>query len=185
MVLMIVGLVLFLGIHLLPMAPGLRGGVAVSMGDKGYRGVFSIVSAVGLVLIVVGYRMAPNGVPLFTPLPAARAAAPILVTIAFVLFAAANMRTHVRAAVKHPMLIGLMLWSGVHLLANGDLSGTILFGSFFVYSILDLVSVIRRGAVKLFAPTWKHDAIAVIAGLVAAWLTIRFHAVAFGVPAIA
>jgi uncharacterized membrane protein len=154
------------------------------MGDKRYRGVFSVVSAIGLILIIVGYRMAPNFVPLFPPVPAARAAAPLLVTVAFVLFAAANMRTHIRAAVKHPMLIGLMLWSGVHLLANGDVAGTILFGSFFVYSILDLVSAIHRRAVKVFLPTWKHDAIAVIAGLVGAWLTIRFHAVSFGVPAV-
>ena len=123
-VLMIVGLVLFLGIHLLPTAPGLRGALAVRIGDKAYRGVFSLVSFVGLVLIVVGYRMAPNAVPLFTPLPAARSAAPLVVTLAFVLFAAANMRTHIRAALKHPMLIGLMLWSAVHLVANGDVAGT-------------------------------------------------------------
>ena len=185
MALMILGLVLFLGIHLVPTAPGLRGAIAVSMGDKAYRGVFSLVSAVGLVLIVVGYRMAPNGVPLFAPIPAGKAAAPIVVTLAFVLFAAANMRTHIRAALKHPMLIGLLIWSGVHLAANGDLAGTVLFGSFFVYSIVALVSAFRRGAVKSFTPTWKHDAIAVVVGLLAAWLTVRFHGAFFGVPAVA
>ena len=184
MALLIAGLLLFLGIHLLPTAPRLRGAVAVSMGDKPYRGLFSVISAVGLVLIVVGYRMAPNGVPLFALVPAAKAAAPILVTLAFVLLAAANMRTHIRAAVKHPMLIGLLLWSGVHLAANGDLTGTILFGSFFVYSIIALVSAIRRHAVKPFVPVWKHDAIAVVAGIVAAWLTMRFHGAFFGVPAV-
>ena len=182
---MIVGLVLFLGIHLLPTAPGLRGALAVRIGDKAYRGVFSLVSFVGLVLIVVGYRMAPNAVPLFTPLPAARSAAPLVVTLAFVLFAAANMRTHIRAALKHPMLIGLMLWSAVHLAANGDVAGTILFGSFLVYALIDLFSAIRRHALKAFVPLWKHDVIAVVAGILAAWLTMRFHGAFFGVPAFA
>jgi len=184
-VLMIVGLVLFLGIHLVPTAPGLRGALAARIGDKPYRGVFALLSAVGLLLIVVGYRTAPNGVPLFAPLSAARAAAPVAVTVAFVLFAAANMRTHIRAALKHPMLIGLLLWSGVHLGANGDLSGTILFGSFFVYSVIDLFSALRRHAVKAFVPVWTHDAIAVLAGILAAWLTMRFHGAFFGVPAVA
>ena len=182
---MILGLVLFLGIHLLPTAPGLRGAIAVSIGDKAYRGVFSLISAVGLVLIVVGYRMAPNAVPLFAPLPAGKSAAPVVVTLAFVLFAAANMRTHIRATLKHPMLIGLLLWSGVHLAANGDVTGTILFGSFFVYSVIGLLSAIRRRAVKAFVPVWKHDVIAVAAGILAAWLTMRFHGAFFGVPAIA
>src|SRR5689334_6533032 len=115
---MIVGLVLFLGVHLIPMAPRLRALLVSRMGDKGYRGAFSLVSAAALVLIVIGYRMAPNDVRLFAGSPTARMAAPILVSVAFVLFAAANMRTHIRYASGHPMLLGLMLWSGVHLAAN-------------------------------------------------------------------
>jgi uncharacterized membrane protein len=182
--LLIVGLVLFLGIHLLPMAPTLRASLAAHMGDNGYRGAFSLISAIGLVLIVIGYRMAPNDVRLFDPLPAARTVAPVLVPLAFVLFAAANMRTHIRTTVKHPMLIGLLLWSGVHLCANGDLAGTVLFGSFFAYSIVDLVSAVKRHAVKAFMPTWKHDAIAIVSGLVLAWLVVRFHGPVFGVQAV-
>jgi uncharacterized membrane protein len=123
--------------------------------------------------------MAPNGVPLFAPVPAARAAAPLVVTLAFVLLAAANMRTHIRRAVRHPMLIGVVLWSGVHLLANGDLAGTILFASFFAWAVIDLASVIRRGAVKVFVPSWTHDAIAVIAGLALAYLTMHYHSAIF------
>jgi hypothetical protein len=58
------------------------------------------------------------------------------------------MRTPIRAAVKHPMLIGLLVWSGVHLAATGDVAGTILFGSFFLYSIVALGSAIRRRQVR-------------------------------------
>jgi uncharacterized membrane protein len=182
--LLIVGLVLFLGIHLLPMAGTLRASIAARMSDNDCRGAFSLISVIGLVLIVIGYRMAPNDVRLFAPSAAASTVAPVLVPLAFVLFAAANMRTHIRATVKHPMLIGLLLWSGVHLCANGDLAGTVLFGSFFAYSIVDLVSAVKRHAVKAFTPTWKHDAIAIVSGLVLAWLIVRFHGAIFGVQAV-
>jgi uncharacterized membrane protein len=178
--LMILGLALFLGIHLLPAATRLRSVVAVRLGDNGYRGAFSVISAIGLILIVVGYRMAPNDLSLFAPSAFARNAAPLVVTLAFVLFASANMRTHIRHVLRHPMLLGLMLWSGIHLLANGDLAGTILFGSLFVYSIVDLASAIARGAVKPVAPTWKHDLIAIVSGVLLSWIVMRFHASFFG-----
>jgi uncharacterized membrane protein len=177
---MIVGLVLFLGIHLVPVVPRVRNRLVLQMGDRRYRGMFSIVAAVGLVLIIAGYWMRPDRVQLFTPSESARALAPSLVAAAFVLFAAANMPAHIRRALRHPMLIGLMLWSGVHLLANGDLTGTILFGSFLAYSIVDLVSVIARGDVKVFAPQWKFDAMALVGGLLAAYVTMHVHPWLFG-----
>lgn len=180
MTIMIAGLVLFLGVHLVPIFTGTRSRLATRLGDGAYRGAFSLVSAVGLVLIIGGYWMRPERVQLFDPLPAARAAAPWLVTLAFVLFASANMPAHIRGAVRHPMLIGLLLWSGVHLLANGDLAGTVLFGSFLAYSIIDLVSVIQRRAVKVFVPQWKFDVMAVVGGVALAYVTMRFHPVVFG-----
>jgi uncharacterized membrane protein len=90
------------------------------------------------------------------------------------------MPTHIRRAVRHPMLIGLLLWSGVHLCANGDLAGTILFGSFLAYAVVDLISAIARGAVKAFVPQWKFDAMALAGGLLLAALTMHFHSSLFG-----
>jgi uncharacterized membrane protein len=185
MTIMIAGLALFIGIHLVPTAPAMRPRLTAHFGDKRYRALFSIIAGLGLVMIIAGYHERPERVQLFAPLPAARAAAPALVTIAFVLFAAANMKTHIRSIVRHPMLIGLLLWSGVHLLANGDLAGTILFGSFFAYSIIALVSAVRRGSARAFTPVWKHDLIALAAGLVIAYLTIRFHPAVFGTAPVA
>lgn len=180
MAVMIAGLVMFIGMHLVPLAQPLRMRLVARLGDKPYRGLFSLISSMGLVLIVVGYRMAPDDVQLFAPSALARSLSPGVVTIAFVLFACANMRAHLRRIIRHPMLIGLMLWSGVHLLANGDLAGTVPFGSFFAYSIVALISAINRGAVKLFVPTAKHDVIAIVAGVALSFLTIRFHATIFG-----
>src|ERR1044071_8316153 len=101
---MIFGLVLFLGIHLLPVFHHLRANVAQRLGENRYRAVFSLVSAIGLVLIIAGYWMRPEREQLFSPFMGARSAAPWLVSIAFVLFAAANMPTHIRRAIRHPML---------------------------------------------------------------------------------
>lgn len=184
MALFIAGLILFLGIHLLPAAPGLRSPLVAAWGDRPYRGLFSLVSLAGLVLIIVGYGMAQRGPQLFAASPAAIAAAPYVVTIALVLFAAANMRGHIRRVVKHPMLLGLALWAGVHLAANGDLRGTILFASFLAYAAIDFVSVVQRHAVKSFEPVPRHDAIAPAAGIAVALVIMAVHRPLFGVAVV-
>ena len=182
---MVAGLVLFIGIHLVPIAQGLRARLVAQLGDRRYRALFAAIAAVGLVLIVLGYYLRPERVQLFAPWQAARDAAPLVVTIAFILFAVANMRSHVRRIVRHPMLIGLMLWSGVHLAANGDLAGTVLFGSFFGYSIVALASAIARHAVKPFVPEIKYDVMAIAGALALSWLTMRVHPFLFGTGPVA
>ena len=184
MALLAVGLVLFLGGHLLPTQRGARAALVSRFGDRGYRLAFSLVSAAGLVLIVFGYMHAEKGPQLFAPLAAARAIAPYAMTLAFILFAAANMPSHLRAKLRHPMLIGLILWSSVHLLANGDLRGTVLFGAFLAYGLVDLASVVSRDAVASFAPRSRTDLISVVAGAIAALLVMTFHRTLFGVAVV-
>ena len=181
MTLLALGLVLFLGIHLVPIATSLRAGLVAKWGEQRFKGVFSLVSLAGFALIIAGYYFGERGPQLFAPVPAARAIAPEAMALSFILFAAANMRGHVRRLLKHPMLIGILIWSGVHLLANGDLRGTILFGAFFAYAVVDLISVIARGAVKQFEPLARHDVIAVVAGLLLAVVVMAVHRWLFGV----
>jgi uncharacterized membrane protein len=181
MTILIAGLFVFLGIHLLPALQGVRSGLVARWGERRYKGLFALVSLVGFALIIAGYAMADRGRQLFPPLPAAVAIAPYAMPIAFILFAAGNMRGHLRQTLKHPMLIGLLIWSGVHLLANGDLRGTVLFGAFLVYAVVDLFSVVARHAVKTFELTPRHDVIAVVAGIVVALAFMTFHRVLFGV----
>jgi uncharacterized membrane protein len=178
---LIAGLVLFLGIHLLPTFGTLKGSLTARWGERRYKGLFSLVSFAGLALIIAGYAMAQRGAQLFPPQRGAIAVAPYAMIIAFILFAAANMPGHLRQTLKHPMLIGLLIWSTVHLLANGDLRGTVLFGSFFVYAIVDLVSAVRRHAVKVSEPRVRADVIAVVAGIVVALIFMTLHRVLFGV----
>jgi len=181
---LVIGLVLFLGIHLLPVVTGVRNALFNRLGEKAYKGMFSLVSAAGLVLIVVGYAQAPSEPRLFNPFPAAIMAAPLVMIISFVLLAAANMRTYIRHRLKHPMLIGVGLWAGVHLLANGEAKASLLFGAFLAYAAIDLVSAVGRGAVKSFTPVGRQDAMAVGAGIVLALLVMAFHRQLFGVMAV-
>lgn len=184
MAILILGLLLFLGIHFVPTLPALRERLHGALGEKGYKGLFSLASALGLVLIVIGFARAPAEPRLFAPLIGAIHAAPLAVTVAFVLLAAANMRTHIRHKLRHPMLIGVLIWSLVHLLANGELRTTVLFGAFLAWASIDLVSAISRGAVKSFRPSIGQDVVAVVAGIGLAALVMMFHRRLFGVAAL-
>src|SRR6185436_20244747 len=178
---LILGLVFFLGIHVVPAVPSLRAGWVARLGEKLYKGLFSLVSGVGLVLIIWGYAVAPRGDQLFAPSMAAREAAPFVMIVSFILLAAANMPSHLRQALKHPMLIGVGLWAVTHLLANGHAKATLLFGAFLAYAVLDLGSAVARGAVKRSVPKRKYDFIAVGGGTALALLVMLFHRVLFGV----
>lgn len=184
MTLLAVGLALFLGIHLLPVVPPLRDALTSRLGANGYRGAFTIASLAGIVLIVVGYRAAGPGERLFAPLPAAIAIAPYAVTLSFILLAAANMRTHIRKTLRHPMLLGVILWSAVHLCANGDTRGTVLFGAILAWALVDLASAVSRNAVKQFEPVARQDVIAIVSGVVLALVVMMFHRMLFGVAVV-
>ena len=184
MPLLVAGLVLFLGIHFVPAFPALRARLSRRLGEQRYKGLFSLASAAGLALIVIGYMHTPATERVFAPFPAAFAVAPLALTLSFILFAAANMRGYLRHALKHPMLLGLGIWALVHLLANGDLRGTVLFGAFLAYALLDLVSAISRRAVKEFVPRLKYDVMAVIGGGAVAFGVMVLHRMLFGVPVV-
>lgn len=184
MTVLIAGLIVFLGLHLVPALPPIRAALAARLGEARYKGAYSLLSLSGLALIIVGYAVATPGPRLFEPSPAAIAAAPYAVTLALILLAAANMRGHIRHALRHPMLIGILIWASVHLLANGDTRGTLLFGSFLGYALLDLLSVLQRDAVKRFEPSARYDLIAVVAGVIAAVAVMTLHRLLFGVAAV-
>lgn len=104
--------------------------------------------------------------------------------VSFILLAAANMKTHIRRKLRHPMLIGVGIWATVHLLANGEARATWLFGAFLAYVVIDLISATQRNAVKELTPVMRQDVIAVVSGLVLALLVMTFHRYLFGVPAV-
>jgi uncharacterized membrane protein len=183
MALYVAGLVLFFALHSLPMARPMRGRMVAAWGERPYKLAYALLSIVALVLVVLGWRAAGPGPQLFAPLPLAIRVAPYVMIVVFVLLASSHAPAHLRATVKHPMLVGVILWAILHLCANGDARGTILFGAFLVYAVVDLASVTRRHAVAAFEPRWRADIIAVVAGTIVALLFMTFHRVLFG-PAV-
>jgi len=184
MTLLILGLVLFIGVHLVPAAPSLRAALAGRLGEKGYKILFAVASALGLVLIVLGYRAAPVE-QIFTSSETARSLLPVGMAIAFVLVATSQVPGHIRHLLRHPMLTGVLIWSGLHLLANGDLASNILFGVFAAWALFDIFSAEHRGKRPVPArPVFRADMIAVVAGLAVFAAVLYFHADLFGVPAI-
>ena len=180
---LVLGLAVFFAIHLVPSAPRLRAHLVTRMGENPYKGVFSLVSLAGVVLLAWGFSKAPFE-PVYAPPTWGRHAAMLAVPVALILFAAANMPTHLRVAIRHPMMLGLALWAAAHLLANGDLRSIVLFGSFAGYAVVATVSAIARGKTLIGAkpPRWAMDAAAVVGGLVVAGVLMRFHAWLFGMP---
>ena len=185
MLVLVAGLVLFVAVHLIPTVVPLRGALIGRLGAGAYRGLFSLVALAGLVLIVWGFARAPFE-PLYTPPSWGRSLAVFTVPVSLVLLAAANMPTHIRAVLRHPMLLGVLIWAIAHLLSNGDLRSVVLFGGFAGYAVIDLVSVVARGKRPSTEkpPRLAMDGVAIVAGLVAAGLFTYFHAALFGMPAI-
>ncbi|MFE8069939.1 NnrU family protein [Marinobacteraceae bacterium S3BR75-40.1] len=183
MAVLILGLVLFLGVHSVPMVGGLRSALLTRLGENGYKGLFSVVSLVGLVLIVWGFARAPFE-PVYDPVGFGRPVAHAVMPFVFILLAAANMPGHIRRVLRHPMLIGVLLWAIVHLLNNGDMRSLWLFGAFGVYAVIDMFSEISRGKTLIGQKPAKGtmDLAAVVGGLVVFYLVARFHDVLFGVP---
>jgi uncharacterized membrane protein len=181
---LILGLVLFLGIHLVPALPQVKARFFDAFGEKRYKIIFSILSAIGLTLIVIGYIGATKGAMLFDPFPAAIVIAPFAMVISFFLLISTYMKTHIKAWIKHPMLLGIGIWSFVHLLANGHAKATVLFGAFLAYAVIDLLSAMQRRNFRQFTPVFKHDVIAAVLGVLLALLVMAFHRQLTGVPVV-
>jgi len=182
MTLLIVGVALFIGTHLVPSVPSLRDRLKKQVGGNAYRGLFALVSLVGFVLLVMGMGRAPF-VPLWDP-PAWGHRVPVFgMPVALVLFVAAFMPTNLKRLTRHPMLWGVTLWAAVHLGANGDLASLILFGSFGAFSLFDMWSANQRGALlsSKAVPYWRDLLVVVVGGVVFMGL-LHSHAMLFGMP---
>ena len=159
------GLGLFVAVHLVPAIPPLRAALVARLGEAPYRGVFALAALAGLAMVGWGFPGAPSG-PVYAPPGWGRQAAQIAAPVALALFAAACLPTHLRAVLRHPMLLGLLLWALAHLAANGELRSVVLFGGLAGYAVLAIAGAEARG---------KRPA---------AGLLMHFHAALFGVPAL-
>jgi uncharacterized membrane protein len=179
MTLLILGLVLFLGVHSTRIvADGWRGATIARIGLQPFKGLYSLLSIAGFVLLVVGYgaaRQAP--VVLYAPPTWARHVAALLTLPAFVLLAAAYVPGNaIKRAIGHPMVAGVKLWALAHLLANGTLADVLLFGGFLAWAVASFTAARRRdraaGTVYPAGPATR-TALAVALGLLA-WAVFAF-----------
>ena len=185
MLVLILGLVLFLGIHSVRIfAADMRLAQIAKGGEQRWKGIYSLVSLAGLVLLIWGYSLArADAAVLYEPPVWMKHVNATLMLLAFIIVAT-NQRPagRIKSAVKHPMLVSTKLWALGHLMANGDLASVLLFGSFLVWAVADRISLKRRPAAVSVPGTWKDDAFAVVGGLVLYGLfTWKLHAWLFGV----
>jgi uncharacterized membrane protein len=169
MTLLIIGIIVFLGVHLLPTITDLRARLVASVGEAGYKGAFSLLSLASLILLIYGYATAPL-VQLWSPPQWTRWVAIVLMLPAFIFLVAAYVPGRIRERLKHPFLVAIKTWALAHLLANGDLASVILFGSFLAYAVYDRITLKHRrpsSIVGIEGPERpQNDVIAVVLGTV-------------------
>jgi uncharacterized membrane protein len=191
LVVMILGLVAFLGVHIVPAFEKQRGNAIARLGEPTYKGLFSLVSLIGILLIGFGFARyrAAGYIDIWHPPSWTRRVNNVLMWPAIVCVVAAYIPGDIQRILKHPMLVGTKLWAFAHLTANGDLGSIILFGSFLAWAAFDRIALKQRShpGTPLF-PHGGHgnDVVAVVLGtLLYVALGYWFHPYVIGVPAFA
>jgi uncharacterized membrane protein len=187
---MILGLILFFGVHTLTTQRELRAQVIGSIGEGGYKIGYTLASIAGLALVVWGFAnyRATGWIDVWNPPRAFKHITVALMLPAIILVVASYIRGRIYTTLKHPMLAGIKLWAAAHLLANGDLGSIILFGSFLAWAVFDRISLKRRpdaGAPPIPVGGPGNDMIAIAVGAIAYLaLAFAFHPVVIGVPVV-
>ncbi len=186
---LILGLMVFLAVHSVRIiADDWRTRTIVHVGAGAWKGIYSLLSITGFTLLVWGYGQARMGsVVLYDPALFMRHIAGLLMLASLVLIAAAYVPgNHIKAALGHPMLLGIKLWAFAHLLANGRLADVILFGAFLVWAIVDFIAARKRdrAAGTVHPPGQAMRTALTVAAGAGAWAALVFglHLWLIGVP---
>jgi uncharacterized membrane protein len=186
MLVLMLGIIVFLGVHSLTTFRETRTGLIERFGLGPFKSIYSLVALVGFALIVWGFsRYRAEGlIIVWTPPTWTRHLAMVLMWFAFVALACSNPAPGmIRGWLHHPMLASVKVWALAHLLANGDAGGMLLFGSFLAWAVFDRIAVKKRGDIgaSRIASFTRADVIALGAGTLAYVAMIFLHPVLFGV----
>lgn len=169
---LILGLVIFLGCHIVTRLPGVRVRLVAKNGEKLYRALYSLVSLMGLALIAHGFGVyrASGMIPVWDPPRGMNHLTVVLMWISFVLLAATYLPGGIKARTRHPMLTAVKVWAFAHLLANGDLGSILLFGSFLAWAVYARIALKHAAAVEMvpgaatLASSRRNDMLALLIG---------------------
>lgn len=184
---LVLGLILFLGPHVFVTMRSRRAAVVKRLGEWPYKGLFALISVVGLYVAGKGFGMSgeANEIVIWSPPYVMRYLTQLLMWPACVCVAAAYLPGDIKRTLKHPMLVGVKLWAAAHLLANGDLAGIILFSAVLAWAVYDRISLKRRsdpGGPPIPLGGRKNDIAAVIVGTILYLaLGLVFHPLVVGV----
>ena len=181
---LILGLLVFLATHVFVAMREARAAAIARFGQNTYRALFSIVSLISLVLIVWGYSNTP-WIIVWAPPAFFRHITIGLMLLASIALAAYFVPSHIKAWLKHPLLVSAKTWALAHLLANGDLASILMFGVFLAWGVYARIAAKRRNDLgPMSAPAgWTNDVIVVALGIVIYLaLGYAFHPAVIGVP---
>lgn len=194
MLLMIAGLVVFLGFHSLQIQAGIRAKAISVIGEIPYKIIYGLASLGGLIMIAEGYKAwkyQEGSAILYIPPVWLSHIALLLMAISFVIISATYLPGYIKWATRHPMILAVKIWALAHLLSNGDAASVVLFGAFLVWGVVDRISLKKREAAGLisprdFKPKAVFDVAAVVVGLAIYVLFVwRLHLWLIGVSPIA
>jgi uncharacterized membrane protein len=185
---LVVGLVAFIGAHVFVSLRGPRAAVIARIGEGPYKGLMSLVSLAGLILVGYGFGQyrADGWIDVWSPPRWTYYVTQILMWPASIFVVAAYIRGNIWRVLKHPMLVGVKTWALAHLISNGDLGSIVLFGSFLAWAVYDRITLKHRtdpGAPPIPVRGHRNDIIAVVVGtLLYLGLGLVFHPIVVGVP---
>lgn len=190
MAILILGIILFIGTHSIRIfAPGLRTRMIGKFGQQGWRGVYSLLSILSIVVLVWGYVVAPVVNIWFPPVWTAHLAVTLMLFAMICLVAGLLPAGHIATKTKHPMVLSVKIWALAHLLANGELASILLFGAFLAWGVVMRISLKRRerAGEPVLRPfvSARNDLLAVVIGVVV-WLAflLKLHEWLIGVAPI-
>lgn len=184
MTLLILGALLFAGVHLVPsMAPSLKSLCQGKLGEGGYKGVFSLLLLLSFALMIMGWRSSQPEL-VYLPEPALRHPAMGLILVAFFMLVISNRPSRLRNWIRHPQLTGVLLWSCAHLLINGDSRSVVLFGVMGLWCIAEIIAINKREGVwkKSDAPPLGTELVSLLITGVVVAIVIAVHPYISGMP---
>jgi uncharacterized membrane protein len=190
MELLVLGLLLFLGAHTFTTLRPARAAAIGRLGEGPYKGLYSLVSAVGLLLMIWGfgrYRSAGYIQVWNPPFAIFHPIALVLLWFAFVaLVSTYAPPSRIKSLLRHPMLVAVKVWALAHLLVNGDLGSMLLFGALLAWAIYDRIAVKRRGdqGAPSVASFGRNDLIVLALGTAAYLAVMWLHESLIGVAAV-